>query len=924
MADPFPIPYNPDISYFAVTDYRDQNRVFGIKRKDRRQHLYILGKSGTGKSALMANLVYQNIIHGDGVCLIDPHGELAESILEIIPENRVDDVIYFNPADTEYNIGFNVLEVPDPKYKHLIASGLMGVFTKIWANAWSSRMEYILNNAILALLDTPGSTLLGIPRLLVDKGFRQDILQNVSDPVVKAFWINEYEAWQDKFRNEAIQPVQNKVGQFLSTPIIRNIVGQARSTINIFDIMNQGKILIVNVSKGRVGEDNSALLGAMIVTKIQLAAMERVRIPEEERRDFYLYVDEFQNFVNESFASILSEARKYRLNLTVAHQYVAQLETSESTTVRDAVFGNVGTMIIFRVGATDAEFLEKEFQPEFVAEDFVNLPNYHAYLKLLVDGMSTRPFSSKTIPPIFTRQPIEMIQKIIDTSRALYTKARPQVEEDITKWASGRSASGNQTSGNFTEGNGDYEGICAVCGKRVKVPFEPKPGLPIYCKEDLAKVKSGEIPPAKAAPPRQSVEVENAVDKKRGSDSLSLLGIEFKSTASSEAAAPAASRLPNAQSRDGFRQDANRNIANSQAAVRRVPVRQTPEDPGALAQTPLPADTTDPAAPVSFDYKDILSAAGVRDGTNLEEVPSEQKPEEYKKDLPVQARSRASNSEPLQNKIQISTSESPKIPDRFASLKLPNSKVADEIKTSDAESDTYVPKSKITQSPKIVRDAKEDTRAKLRSALSAIGIVDQSVEGKDAPTQNTDAALSHKLENTPAQVVSEVAPISDPELERMRSELASAQERERDMKEKIAGMENSMREFNQTITTISNRQSELEASRRLLEDQKAQMDQSLESERTAFLERIRTLESDNQKLFADIDEKSKALEAEKMHMMQNAQNETKARITLQEQVALLEKKASDLEEAERMRKYNEEQERKRHEVPEDVLQKILS
>ena len=365
------IPKNKELTYLGLTTYRDKNTLFGIKRKDRRQHVYILGKSGTGKSVLMFNMIIQNILNGDGVCMVDPHGENVEAILSAIPPERVKDVVYFNPADTEHHIGFNVLELVDPKYKHLVASGLMGIFTKIWANAWSARMEYILNNAILALLDTPGTTLLGIPRMLVDKDYRQKIIGNLKDPVIKAFWVHEYEAWQDKFRNEAIAPIQNKVGQFLSTSIIRNIVGQSQSTINAFDIMNEGKIFLINVSKGRIGEDNSALLGGMIITKIQLAAMERVRIPEETRKDFYLYVDEFQNFVTDAFASILSEARKYRLNLTVAHQYTAQLVTKESSNVRDSIFGNVGTMIIFRVGADDAEFLEKEFEPEFMIHDIV-------------------------------------------------------------------------------------------------------------------------------------------------------------------------------------------------------------------------------------------------------------------------------------------------------------------------------------------------------------------------------------------------------------------------------------------------------------------------------------------------------------------------------------------------------------------------
>jgi len=385
------LPKNKEITYIGYTTYRDKNNLFGIKRKDRRQHVYILGKSGTGKSVLMFNMIIQNIENGDGVCMVDPHGENVEAVLSAIPPHRMKDVVYFNPADTDHHIGFNVLELIDPKYKHLVASGLMGIFTKIWANAWSARMEYILNNAILALLDTPGTTLLGIQRMLVDKDYRQKIIANLKDPVIKAFWVHEYEAWQEKFRNEAIAPIQNKVGQFLSTSIIRNIVGQSISTINIFDIMNEGKIFLVNVSKGRIGEDNSSLLGGMIITKIQLAAMERVRIPESERKDFYLYVDEFQNFVTDAFASILSEARKYRLNLTVAHQYTAQLISDKNSSVRDSIFGNVGTMIVFRVGADDAEFLEKEFEPEFTPQDIVNLPNFKIYLKLMIDGVSSLP-----------------------------------------------------------------------------------------------------------------------------------------------------------------------------------------------------------------------------------------------------------------------------------------------------------------------------------------------------------------------------------------------------------------------------------------------------------------------------------------------------------------------------------------------------
>ncbi len=510
-----------DVVYFARTNFRNNDRLFGIKRKDRRQHMYVIGKTGTGKSAMLNNLITQDIVNGEGLCVIDPHGELAEGILEKIPKERMNDVIYFNPADPEFHIGFNVLELPDPKYKHLAASGLMSIFTKIWSGVWSARMEYILNNAILALLDTPGSTLLGITRLLVDKEFRQKIVENIKDPVVKAFWVNEYEEWKDQFRNEAIAPIQNKVGQFLSTSMVRNIVGQSKSTIDIFDIMNTGKIFIVNVSKGRIGEDNSALLGAMLITKIQLASMERVRVPEDERVDFYLYVDEFQNFATDSFASILSESRKYRLDLILAHQYIGQLVTDVSTKVRDAVFGNVGTMICFRVGAADAEFLESEFEPEFAPQDFVNLPNYTIYLKLMVDGVTSRPFSAKTLPPFKVESSAELVKSIIDSSRKRYTKPAWAVEKEIGEW------SGMSGPGGSGPSAGRFEVVCSSCGKTTTVPFEPQPGRPVYCQDCLAKIKAGELQPVTV---RRDSPAVASTQSKQFSD-LAMLGIEYDNEA---------------------------------------------------------------------------------------------------------------------------------------------------------------------------------------------------------------------------------------------------------------------------------------------------------------------------------------------------------------------------------------------------------
>ena len=522
------MPRKNDITYFAKTHYRNNEKIFGIQRKDRRQHMYILGKSGMGKSTLISNMLLQDIRNGEGVCIVDPHGELVEDLLGVIPKERLDDVVYFNPSDIEYHVGFNVLEVYDERYKHLVASGIMGIFTKIWANVWSSRMEYILNNCILALIDTPGTTLLGIPRLLVDKDYRQKIVNNIKDPVVRTFWVHEYEAWEDRYRKEAIAPIQNKVGQFLSSSIIRNILGQPQSTINIPEIMDKQKIFLVNLSKGRVGEDNSALLGAMLITKLQLAAMERVKVAEHARKDFYLYVDEFQNFVTDSFATILSEARKYRLNLIIAHQYIAQLESEGNTTVRDAVFGNVGTMIIGRVGAADAAFLETEFMPEFTPDDFVSLPNFHVYLKLLVNGMTTRPFSAKTLPPIvkMERRP-KVEQYIVARSRKLYHRPRQEVEADINRWSNEEEdAASVEVDENGLGADGKYRMPCSFddCDHIAVVPFKPEPGRPVYCRDCIGKIKKGDKKPITS-----NNKGDKPILRQASKEGLAALGIEFES-----------------------------------------------------------------------------------------------------------------------------------------------------------------------------------------------------------------------------------------------------------------------------------------------------------------------------------------------------------------------------------------------------------
>ena len=421
---------NKEISVFAQTTYRNEFKKFGIKTDDRRRHMYLVGKTGMGKSTVLENMIIDDIRAGHGVAVVDPHGDLAEKIIEFIPSERIKDVVYFNPSDINFPIAFNVVEQVEPHLRHLVASGLIGVFQKLWADSWGPRLEYILRNAILAILDFPGSTLMGVVRMLSDKSYRKQVVANIKDPVVKAFWEKEFSGYADKFASEAVSPIQNKVGQFLSNSLMRNVIGQVKSSIDIRDIMDNGKILIMNLSKGRIGEDNSALLGAMMITKIQLAAMSRVDVPEKERRDFYLYIDEFQNFSTDSFASILSEARKYRLNLILAHQYIEQL----SEKVKPAVFGNVGTMVVFRVGAADAEELVKEFTPTFTEEDLVNLPKYEMYLKLMIDGISSSPFSASGLPPMRDDEKTNNVENVIEYSRKNYASDRAVVEEKIMRW----------------------------------------------------------------------------------------------------------------------------------------------------------------------------------------------------------------------------------------------------------------------------------------------------------------------------------------------------------------------------------------------------------------------------------------------------------------------------------------------------------
>ena len=506
--------FDDEITTFAETTFRNKFRKFGIKKDDRRRHMYLIGKTGMGKTTILENMIVEDIRDGQGVAVVDPHGDLAEKIIEYIPANRVNDVIYFNPADMEHPIAFNVVEHVEPHLRHLVASGLVGVFQKLWADSWGPRLEYILRNSILAVLDYPGSTLLAVTRMLSDKVFRRKVIAKIEDPVVKAFWVNEFAGYADKFAAEAVSPIQNKVGQFLSSSLIRNIVGQVKSSIDMRKVMDEGKILILNLSKGRIGEDNSALLGAMIITKIQLAAMSRVNMPENERRDFYVYIDEFQNFTTESFANIFSEARKYRLNITVAHQYIEQLGEK----VKYAVFGNVGTLVLFRVGAADAEELMPEFMPTFTSEDIVNLPKYEIYLKLMIDGIASEPFSARGMPPLPEEEKTGNVEKAIKISRERYAKEKSVVEDKILRWhnneedgetkssfAGGKKPLAKVRGGIFKNGKTEiqekksgqgaidkssaiykYNAVCSRCGKDTKTSFLPDGIRPVYCKDCLS------------------------------------------------------------------------------------------------------------------------------------------------------------------------------------------------------------------------------------------------------------------------------------------------------------------------------------------------------------------------------------------------------------------------------------------------------
>ncbi|OGE68736.1 hypothetical protein A3H81_00180 [Candidatus Daviesbacteria bacterium RIFCSPLOWO2_02_FULL_38_18] len=444
---PFQGLVNPkDVSFFGETNYRNEKRIFGIKRIDRRRHLYVVGKTGSGKSKLLELLLISDILSGAGCGLLDPHGDLAEEMLKFVPKERIKDVVYINPSDKDYPIGFNPLEpVTDYESRQHLSTFFIAIFKKLFAASWNQRMEHLIRYITLALLETPDSNVMGIPRILSDTSFRQRVIMQIKDPVVKGFWTNEFSASAEQYSKEAVVPIMNKVGQFIANPIVRNMIGQMNNSLNFAKFMDEGKIVLMNISKGKLGDENAALLGALFITKIQQAALERARIPEDERRDFYFYVDEFQNFATEAFSYILSEARKYHLDLTIAHQYIAQLPED----VKATAFGNVGSLISFAVGGDDAAYLSKEFAPTFSANDLISISNREMYIKMSVDGKLTTPFSAKTITVPKPKE--SFVEEILSHSRLTYGKNRVSVENEIKKWSESVQSTNSNKSNEFPE-----------------------------------------------------------------------------------------------------------------------------------------------------------------------------------------------------------------------------------------------------------------------------------------------------------------------------------------------------------------------------------------------------------------------------------------------------------------------------------------
>ena len=433
--------HNEIITKIGLTNWRDNRQIFGIKEEDRFRHIYAIGKTGVGKSTLLLNMAISDIEKGNGLCIIDPHGDIAEGLLNHIPVDRIKDVIYFNPQDLHFPIGFNPLENIHPDSFHLVVSGLTSTFKKIWLESWGPRLEYILRFSLLTLLEYPAATLLDIQPLLTNIHFRNLVLDHVQNKQVIAFWKHEFEKYPPALKAEAIAPVLNKAGVFIASMPLRNIIGQTQNSLDFERIVNDKKILIANLAKGQIGEDATAILGSVIVTSIQLAVMKRSAISEEERVPFFLYVDEVHSYVSLSFFDILAEARKYKLGLFLTHQYIEQIDEK----MRAAIFGNIGTLISFRVGATDAAYLEKEFALVFNQSDLLNLPRYSIYLKLMIDGTTSKPFSADALPPKQFKHSHK--QEIIAYSQKQYGRERKVVENEIFGKGNKLSMNGDTTSG---------------------------------------------------------------------------------------------------------------------------------------------------------------------------------------------------------------------------------------------------------------------------------------------------------------------------------------------------------------------------------------------------------------------------------------------------------------------------------------------
>jgi hypothetical protein len=418
--------------------------LFGLRHEDRRRHFFILGQTGVGKTTLLANILLQDITAGQGVALIDPHGDLATSLLSAIAPARTRSTVYFDPADVSHPIGLNIFESVDPDWHFLVADQLISVFRNIWKESFGPRMEHIFHSAVLSLLQVEGSTLLGVPRLLTDKDYRAWVVSHLTDPLLKRFWTHEYDPLSQTQQREAISPVLNKVGQFLMGPPLRHIVGQVKPKIDFAKIMDESGIFIGNLAKGRIGEHHSMLLGSLLLTKFFLAALRRADRPEHERVDFFITADELHNLASgDMLASILSEARKYRLSITGAFQYLNAL----SPTIRSAIFGNAGTMVAFRVGPEDARTLELAFAPDCHPTDLQTTGRHEFFVKLAIRGSGvTRPFHATSLPPLAVRYATQDQDRIIRSSRQRYGVRRRHVEDAIRGWLAQKGPKSDKAS----------------------------------------------------------------------------------------------------------------------------------------------------------------------------------------------------------------------------------------------------------------------------------------------------------------------------------------------------------------------------------------------------------------------------------------------------------------------------------------------